>query len=173
MRVLISLILLSSVAYSQSLWLESGIAYTENLTLNEANQNFEPFLNLGLKVTFPVSDTLSLYAFPYWRNVQSSWQNSLAVDAGLWIDFAGRIQDLEGFNSFTGIGISYLTLFNTDPETTFTLPTSAYGLALSGGVSYDLTDNLAATLTYTHRPIFSPSLAQAFDLSFGFRFSFD
>lgn len=166
MRILVTLVLLSSFAFSQSIWLEPGLAYTENLTNGEANQNFEPFLTLGLKATFPVTDTLSLYVHPY-------WQNGFAADAGLWIDFAGRIQDLEGFNSFTGIGLSFLPLFNTDTDTGLTPTTAAYGLALSGGVSYDLTESIAATLTYTHRPIIVPSLSQAFDLSFGLRFFFE
>jgi hypothetical protein len=156
----------SSFSSAQSIWLESGLAYSERLSDTQANQNYEPFLSFGLKGLVPVSDTLSLYLHPF-------WQGGFALDAGLWVDFPGNIQDLEGFNSYAGIGLGFLPVLTTNTSTGITQRLSGFSFSLSVGISYDLSQNAAVTLGYTHHPILSPTLSQAFDISLGLRLFFD
>ncbi len=179
-RFLILVLLSSSFSLAQSVWLEGGLGYNESLSTNlsdsveetQANQNYEPFLHLGLQANIPINNDLSLYVKPF-------WQDGFGADAGVWIDFPGRIQDLEGFNSFMAVGLSYINLRNgiTDsrvsPPSALQVNESGLGFAISAGISYDLNDLVAATVRYTHRPIILPSLAQAFDVSLGLRLSFE
>lgn len=158
----LGLVAMSQLVLAQSLWLETGLAYTEQLNDSEANQTFEPYAKLSVKAILPVNETLSVYLNPY-------WQGGFGFDAGAWIDFPGRIQDLENFDSFAALGLSYLPLLNLSSETGFGQTGAAFGLALVGGISYSLSDTLSLSLSYTHHPILSPSLAQAFDISLGLR----
>lgn len=162
-RVLLSflvLLLTSTFSWAQSFWLETGLAYSERLLDGQANQNFEAFAKLGIKAVFPVTENLSLYINPF-------WQGSPGLDGGLWIDFPGNIQDLEGFHSFAALGLSYLGLPSSSSSTGQSQIDTALGFALVAGISYELTDKLRLSLIYTHHPILSPSLSQAFDLSIG------
>ncbi len=161
--ILVTLFILTvDFVFAQSFWLESGLAYSEILNDSVANQNFEPYFKLGLRGIFPISESIGIYINPY-------WQGGFGLDAGAWFDFPGKIQDLENFNSFAGLGLSYLPILNLSSETGFGQTQAAFGLVLLAGVSYDLNGSLSITLSYTHHPILSPSLAQAFDIGLGLR----
>ncbi|MCA9837648.1 MAG: hypothetical protein KC422_12065 [Trueperaceae bacterium] len=153
-----------SITKAQSFWLETGLAYTESLSDGKGTQSFEPFAKLGFRTVIPVNDTLGLYLRPFWAG-------TLGLDAGLWIDFPGKIQDLQGFNSFAGFGLSYLNVLTTSSSTGFSSFEGGLSLSLTGGISYDLTDTVAVSLSYSHYPILTPALSQAFDVSLGLRYT--
>jgi hypothetical protein len=134
--------LLSPVS-AQSLTIETGLGYVEQ------SSGYIDYLKLGTRVMFPVSEAVDLYVAPYWLG-------GFNVDAGVWFRLPLTIQDLEGFRSYVGTGLS--------------LTQARFGFALSAALSYDLSDNTALMLTYTHRPLITPGLSQAFDVSLGINF---
>lgn len=166
-QVFIALLLTSSLSFAQSILLEAGLSYSELQQDGSPSQQFEPYTKFAATVTLPVAEGLSIYLSPY-------WQGAFAADLGLWIDFPGRIQDIEGLNSFVTVGFSYLPLLNTRVLDDVVLSgyEAAFGFALVAGVSIDLNKDLAATLSYTHHPIIIPSFSQAFDISLGLRYQF-
>ncbi len=167
LRIITILMIFNSIVFSQTVMVEAGLAYSELLQERNSSQQFEPYAKFAATITLPVAEGLSIYLNPY-------WQRAFAADLGLWIDFPGRIQDLEGLNSFVAVGLSYLPLLNTRVlgDTSVSSYESAFGFALVAGVSIDLNDDLAATLRYTHHPIILPSFSQAFDISLGLRYQF-
>jgi len=167
LRLIIALLLMSSTVFSQTVIVEAGLAYSELLQESSSSQQFEPYGKFSATLTLPVAEGLSIYLNPY-------WQGAFATDLGIWIDFPGKIQDLEGLNSFMAVGLSYLPLANTRVLDDVVLSSyeSAFGFALVAGVSIDLNDDLAATVSYTHHPIIIPSFGQAFDISLGLRYQF-
>jgi hypothetical protein len=153
-RLLILLFFTLSLAYGQSLWLEAGLGYLEQLPDNDErpNQTYDSGFKFGARFVVPVSNTVGLYLAPY-------LQNGFNVDAGAWFTLPLTIQDVEGFRSYVGTG---LTLTGRDP--------SRFGFALSAALSYDLSNDVALAVVYTHRPLLAPRLSQAFDVSVGLRF---
>ena len=71
---------------------------------------------------FPVSDSVNLYVAPY-------WMGGFNVDAGAWFRLPITIEDLEGFRSYVGTGLS--------------VTQARFGFALRVAVSYDLSDQTA------------------------------
>ena len=140
---LLFLLLFCTLSSAQSLSIETGLGYLEQ------SSNYLSYLKLGGKVTLPVADKVDLYIAPYWLG-------SFNIDAGAWFTLPLTIQDLEGFHSYVGIGLS--------------VTQGRFGFALSAAVSYDIADNTAFILTYTHRPLITPALSQAFDLAIGIKF---
>lgn len=162
---LIILLLIMSLGHSQSFMLESGVAYGEHLLDKTATQDYDVFSKLGVRAIIPISESLGIYADAF---LKGDW----GFGAGLWIDFPGQIQDLEGLNTFAALGLGIVPSLNTS-----TTQDSSYiqsvGATVMVGVSYDISDNLALMGSYTHHPIFSPTFSQAFDLSFGLRWMFN
>ncbi len=130
-------------ALSQSITIETGLGYIEQ------SSGYIDYFKIGTKVMLPVSEAVDIYVAPYWLG-------GFNVDAGAWFRLPITIQDLEGFRSYVGTGLS--------------LTQARFGFALSAAVSYDLSDSTALMLTYTHRPLITPNLSQAFDLSLGLNF---
>jgi hypothetical protein len=128
-------------ASAQSLTLETGLGY-----IGQGNNQYLDYLKLGTRVMLPVSESTDIYLAPY-------WMGGFGVDAGAWFRLPLTIQDLEGFRSYIGTGLS--------------LTQARFGFALSAAISYELAENTALMLTYTHRPLIAPELSQAFDISFG------
>jgi hypothetical protein len=154
-RLLLLIILLCPcVVQGQSLWIETGLGWLEQLPSNggRGEQEYDSGFKIGARVVFPLSDRAGIYVAPY-------LQQGFNIDAGAWFTLPLTIQDVEGFRSYVGTG---LTLTGRDPL--------RFGLALSGALSYDLSNDVALALVYTHRPLFTPRLSQAFDISVGLRF---
>ena len=152
-HLLILLLLAFGFSYGQALWIETGLGYLEQLPPPESNarpdQEYDSGFKFGARVVVPVSEVTGLYLAPF-------LQNGFNVDAGAWFTLPLTIQDVEGFRSYVGTGL--------------TLTGGRFGLALSGALSYDLSNDVALALIYTHRPLFTPKLSQAFDISVGLRF---
>jgi hypothetical protein len=128
------------------------LGYLEQLPdEGRAQQIYDSGFKFGARVVVPVSDVTGLYLAPF-------LQNGFNVDAGLWFTLPLTIQDVEGFRSYVGTGLTFIG----SPK--------RFGLALSAALSYDLSDDVALALVYTHRPLLSPRLSQAFDVSVGVRF---
>ncbi len=131
-----------SLTQQPSLWFESGLAY------RFGDGDLVPHLRVGFRGVQPLSDTVALYgAFAI--------DGDLILDLGGWYSFLPDGDDLFGFRSYAGTGLSYVA--------------GSFGLALSAAVTYDLSPQTALLLVYTHRPLFLPELGQAFDLSVGAR----
>jgi hypothetical protein len=146
------ILLLFALGFSsgQSLWIETGLGYLEQLPEEgRAQQVYDSGLKFGARFVLPVSDVTGLYLAPF-------LQNGFNVDAGAWFTLPLTIQDVEGFRSYLGTGL--------------TLTGGRLGLALSAALSYDFSNDVALTLVYTHRPLLTPRLSQAFDVSVGLKF---
>jgi hypothetical protein len=150
-RLLIVLLFTFTLAYGQSLWIETGLGYLERIDnpAERPNQVYDSGFKFGARLVISVSDVTGLYLAPF-------LQNGFNVDAGAWFTLPLTIQDVEGFRSYVGTGL--------------TLTGGRFGLALSGAISYDLSNDVALALVYTHRPLFTPRLSQAFDISVGIKF---
>jgi hypothetical protein len=149
---LLVILLLLCVAQGQSLWIETGLGYLEQLPPEgRAQQIYDSGFKVGARVIFPVSDRVGIYLAPF-------WQNGFNVDAGAWFTLPLNIQDVEGFTSYVGTGLTVVT-------------GGRFGFALSGALSYELSNDVALALIYTHRPLLTPRLSQAFDISVGLRFN--
>jgi hypothetical protein len=152
-RLFIPLLFAFAFAYGQSLWLETGLGYLEQLPEEgRAQQIYDSGFKFGARFVLPVSDVTGLYLAPF-------LQNGFNVDAGLWFTLPLTIQDVEGFRSYVGTGL-----------TAMTGERFRFGFALSAALSYDLSNDVALALVYTHRPLLTPKLSQAFDISVGVRF---
>jgi hypothetical protein len=139
---LLFFLLFFSFSFAQTVTIETGLGYLEQ-------GEYLNYLKLGGKLALPVADKVDIYIAPYWLG-------GFNIDAGAWFALPLTIQDIEGFRSYVGTGLS--------------LTRGRFGFALSAGISYDIADNSALTLTYTHRPLITPGLSQAFDLSVGIKF---
>ncbi len=126
-----------------SLWLESGLAYRGGETAR-----LTPHLRVGVRGVRPLGDTTALYA-------AFAIDGDLLLDLGGWYSFLPQADDLFGFRSYAGTGLSYAA--------------GSLGVALSGAVVYEFSPRTAFLVVYTHRPLFYPAPGQAFDLSVGVR----
>ncbi len=156
LRYLFLLVLLSPcLVQGQSLWVETGLGWLEQLPAEgRAQQVYDSGFKVGLRGVFPVSEKVGVYLAPH-------WQKGINVDAGAWFTLPLTIQDVEGFTSYVGTGLTITGLTTSDIR---------FGFALSAALSYDLSDAVALALVYTHRPLVTPRLSQAFDISVGLRF---
>jgi hypothetical protein len=155
MRCLFILLLFAfSFSYGQSLWLEMGGGWLEQLPGNgeRANQVYDSGIKFGARAVFPVTERAGIYIAPYYLL-------GFNVDAGAWFTLPLTIQDVEGFTSYIGTGLAITTARQF-----------RFGFALSGALSYDLSNDVALALIYTHRPLLTPQLSQGFDISVGLRF---
>ena len=125
-----------------SLWFESGLAYRLGET------GLTPHPRLGVRGVQPLGDTTAVYA-------AFAVDGDLLLDLGGWYSFLPGADDLFGFRSYAGTGLSYVA--------------GSLGVALSGAVSFELSPQTAVLVVYTHRPLFTPRLGQAFDVSVGVR----
>ena len=123
-----------------SVWLESGLAY------RPGEDALTPHLRVGLRGLQPLTDTTSLYgAFAV--------DGDLLLDLGAWYSFLPGADDVFGFRSYAGTGLSYVA--------------GSFGVALSAALSYELSTQTSLVVVYTHRPLFFPEISQAFDVSLG------
>ena len=136
----------ASFGLGQSLWLETGLAYRET-----PPEGYDSGFKVGLRGVLDLNDTVGLYFAPYYLA-------GFGVDGGVWFSFPVGLDDIVGFTSYLGAG---LTLVHSD-----------FGLALSGAVGYELSRDLELVLVYTHRPILLPRLSQTFDVSLGLKIDF-
>lgn len=125
-----------------SLWFESGVAY------RSGEDGLTPRLRFGVRGVQPLSDTTAVYA-------AFAVDGQLLLDIGGWYSFLPGADDLFGFRSYAGTGLTYTA--------------GSFGAALSAAVSYELSTETALIAVYTHRPLFLPELGQAFDVSVGVR----
>ena len=127
-----------------SVWLESGLAY------RPGEDGLTPHVRVGLRGIQPLTDTVGLYgAFAV--------DGDLLLDLGGWYSFLPGADDVFGFRSYAGTGLSYVA--------------GSFGIALSAAVSYELSTQTSLVLVYTHRPLFFPDIRQAFDVSLGVAFT--
>ena len=130
------------------MWVEGGLSYDEDKATNTYDLSFKG----GVRGTYPLTDaplsSSGLYA-------AAAWGGGVLVDAGGWFTFLPEEGNLYGFEAHLGAGLTYAV--------------DSFGVALSAGVSYDLTQGIALSFVYTHRPLLLPELKQAFDLSAGVR----
>ena len=143
-------------ANAQAVWLESGLGYVETDAAVEGGSTYQGNFKLGLRALFPVSRNNSFYIAPHYLA-------GIGFDTGLWVNFDSRLADIDGLESYAGIGAT-LSRAKSEPS---------LGLALSAGLSYELSRELALTFVYTHRPLLVPDLAQTFDLSVGLAFNLE
>ena len=125
-----------------SLWFESGLAYRAGAD----DAGLIPHLRVGIRGVQPLGDTTAVYA-------AFAVDGDLLLDLGGWYSFLPGADDLFGFRSYAGTGLSYAA--------------GSLGVAFSGAVSYELSPQTAVLVVYTHRPLFTPGLGQAFDVSIG------
>ena len=140
------------MAFGQSVWLEGGLGYDEN----KETGTYDLSVKGGLRGTYPLIDAplsrSGLYA-------AAAWRNGILVDAGGWFTFLPEEGALYGFEAHLGAGLTYAV--------------DSFGVALSAGLSYDITQGIALSFVYTHRPLVLPELSQAFDLSAGVKIDLD
>lgn len=127
-----------------SLWFESGVSYRRP----QGETELTPHPRFGVRGVQPLGDTTALYA-------AFAVDGDLLLDLGGWYSFLPDSDDLFGFRSYAGTGLTYAA--------------GGFGVALSAAVSYELSPETAVLAVYTHRPLFLPELGQAFDVSFGVR----
>jgi hypothetical protein len=153
-RLLILLFFTLSLAYGQSLWVETGLGWLERLPSGggRGQQEYDSGLKVGARVIFPVSERAGVYLAPYLNR-------GFNADVGAWFTLPLTIQDVEGFTSYLGTGLAITTAEEF-----------RFGFALSGALTYDLSNDVALALVYTHRPLFTPRLSQGFDVSVGLKF---
>lgn len=126
-----------------SVWLEAGLGYRPTET------GLAPAPRFGVRGVQPLSETTGFYgAF--------SLPDAPTLDLGGWFSFLPGPEDLFGFRSFAGAGLTYAA--------------GSFGFALSAAVAYEVAPGTALTFVYTHRPLLLPALGQSFDLSLGVRF---
>ena len=149
---LVVLLWLMTPATAQSLWLEGGLGYNETSLADGAGVTFESSFKAGFRVIAPLNSRAGLYLNPYWFK-------GLGVDAGGWFSFPSGSEDLFGFRSYLGLGLTFVQ--------------AQFGLALSGALSYEVARDTEVVPIYTHRPLVLPEFAQAFDISLGLKFDLD
>lgn len=159
LRYVFVLVCLAGVpALAQSVWFEVGWAYDETAELE-----FASGAKLGVRGVYPLNNSLGLYLSPYivtGLGVPERWSGLAAgVDAGIWYDFRARPQDLEGFRSYAGVGL--------------TLIKAQFGAVISGAFSYEINRNTELALIFNYRPLIIPDFSQAFDVSLGIRYDLD
>ena len=130
----------------RTLWLEAGLGYR----LGPDEDGLLLYPRVGLRGIQPLTDTAALYA-------AVAYDGNVTVDVGGWYSFLPGAEDLFGFRSYAGTGLSYVA--------------GSFGIALSAALSYELSTQTALVIVYTHRPLFFPELTQAFDLSLGVSFT--
>jgi hypothetical protein len=152
-RLFVFLIFTFNFSLGQSLWVEVGGGWLEQLSDNgeQASQIYDGGIKFGARAVLPVAERAGLYVAPYYLR-------GLNVDAGAWFTLPLDIQDVEGFSSYLGAGLAFTTAEQF-----------RFGFALSGALSYDLSDDIALALIYTHRPLLTPQLSQGFDVSVGLK----
>ncbi len=133
---------LSTSSTPPSLWFESGLAY------RAGEDGLTPHLRVGVRGVQPLTDTAAIYA-------AFALDGDLLLDVGGWYSFLPGADDLFGFRSYAGTGLTYVA--------------GSFGVALSAAVSYEVSAQTALIVVYTHRPLLLPALGQAFDVSFGVR----
>ena len=126
------------------LWFESGLGY------RPSDEGLLPHLRIGFRGIQPLTDTAAIYAV-------FAFDGDLTLDMGGWYSFLPGADDLFGFRSYAGTGLSYVA--------------GSFGVALSAALSYELSPETSLILVYTHRPLFFPELSQAFDVSLGVSFT--
>ena len=140
-----------SLASAQQVWLEPGLGYRE-----DGSGNYEPIFRMGVKGFYPIQEPLWLYG-------SFAWRDGVLVDAGVWYAFDANLTDPVGFQTYGGAGLTVVGGEIGDlgqDETRF-------GLALSIAAQYAISETFGVALTYTHRPLLLPSLAQTFDIALG------
>lgn len=148
---LIFIFSLMSVVHAQQVWLEPGLAYREDGT-----GNYEPVFRVGAKGFYPLQEDLSLYG-------SFAWRGGVLADAGVWYAFDSNFTDPVGFRTYGGAGLTVVGGEVGDIGQTET----RFGLALSIAAQYAISETFGVAITYTHRPLLLPDLAQTFDISFG------
>ena len=127
-----------------SLWFESGLGY------RPSDEGLLPHLRIGFRGIQPLTDTAAIYA-------AFAVDGNLTLDMGGWYSFLPGPDDVFGFRSYAGTGLSFVA--------------GSFGIALSAALSYELSPETSLILVYTHRPLLFPKLAQAFDVSLGVSFT--
>ena len=125
-------------------WLESGLGYRPGI-----EEDLVPHLRIGFRGIQPLTDTAAIYA-------AFAVDGDLTLDMGGWFSFLPGPDDVFGFRSYAGTGLSFVA--------------GSFGIALSAALSYELSADTALILVYTHRPLFFPERGQAFDVSLGVSF---
>ena len=152
LRFFLTLICLAGTpTLAQSVWFEVGWTYDETMGLE-----FESGAKIGLRGVYPLNRSLGLYLSPY---VITGSDIAGGVDTGVWYDFRTTPQDLEGFRSYAGVGLTIIK--------------AQFGAVISGAFSYEIARNTELAFTFSYRPLIIPDFSQAFDVSLGVRYTLD
>ncbi len=146
--VFILIIFIFSSATAQSFAVETGLGFIEGVVDAKSTQDYSADFKFGLRATLPLNNDIEIYIAPYYLA-------GIGIDSGIWFNFPVTLESEEGFDSYAGLGLSYLN--------------NRVGLSLVAALSYELDEGSQITLTYTHRPMFTPSLNQVFDISLGYK----
>ncbi len=149
---LVFFLALFGFGHSQSLWLDTGLAYKETTSGEYASA-----IKFGVRGVYPLSDTVGLYAAGAYS------RNGFVGGVGGWFSFRPGLEDPLGLQAHVGTGLTYVSGVGGAG--------AGVGLALSGALSYEFRRGLAATFVYTHRPLLQRNgrLSQAFDFSGGLK----
>ncbi len=147
-KLVIFIFIIYSSSLAQSISVETGLGFIENIVTGKASQEYSADIKLGLRGTAPIDNNLDIFFAPYYFH-------GFGIDSGLWFNFPVSLEDEIDFDSYAGIGLSYLD--------------NRIGMNLVLAISYEVSKNNQITLTYTHRPLFTPVLSQAFDIAIGYK----
>ena len=120
--------------------------------MRERVRAWRPLESIG----FDIALAGLLMAVPILIGLASS-DGDLLLDVGAWYSFLPGADDVFGFRSYAGTGLSYVA--------------GSFGVALSAALSYELSTQTSLVVVYTHRPLFFPEISQAFDVSLGVAFT--
>lgn len=140
--------ILSPLGFTQSISFETGLGFIEQIASSKSTQEYNIDVKLGLRGTMPIDNNIELFFAPYYLS-------SFGLDTGLWFNFPVSLEDEIDFDSYAGLGLSYIN--------------NRIGMNLVLSVSYEVAKDNQITLTYTHRPLFSPVLSQSFDIALGYK----
>ena len=147
-KLVIFIFLVFSPALAQSISFEAGLGFIENIVSGKASQEYSTDIKLGLRGLVPIDKTMDFFLAPY-------YVKGFGLDTGLWFNFPVSLEDEIDFDSYAGLGLSILG--------------NRIGMNLVLSVSYEVAKDNQITLTYTHRPLFTPVLSQSFDISIGYK----
>ena len=147
-KIVFFIFMVFSSSLAQSISFETGLGFIENIVSGKATQEYSPDIKLGLRGTVPIDKSMDFFIAPYYAK-------GFGIDTGLWFNFPVSLEDEVDFDSYAGLGISIID--------------NRIGMNLVVSVSYEVSKDNQITLSYTHRPLFTPVLNQSFDIALGYK----
>jgi len=146
--LVIFIFLVFTPSLAQSISFETGLGFIENIVSGKASQEYSTDIKLGLRGALAIDQNMDFFIAPYYAK-------GFGLDTGILFNFPVSLEDEIDFDSYAGLGLSYID--------------NRIGMNLIISVSYEVAKDNQITLTYTHRPLFTPVLTQAFDIALGYK----